>query len=204
MPVIEINTQETKFEYLQYLLDHREQLISEMQSMPLDREHITHYSVPNWSLSFLYVATIGRTKNIKYFPTVSKFIDTLPDNLRFCFIQISSICHGDTRFHKEKWTKEKGYYRFHVPLDNVEGASIIVDEPNEGKVTYTYELGKVYRFENAYNSHKPSNFNSKGTTRSIIMMDIVDINENPKLNDKKLFDKYVGAHGEFTANSLIL
>ena len=52
-----------------------------------------------------------------------------------------------------------------------------------------------------YNSHKPSNFNSKGTTRSIIMMDIVDINENPNLNDKKLFDKYVGAHGEFTANA---
>ena len=202
MPITKIDVTTDKYSYLNFLIDNKDLLSAEVDNMPTNREHIVNPFIPKWSLSFMYNVNIGKTKNIRFFPVMEKFIDGLPNNIKMCFAMVSSIGSGDTDFHRESWTKEVGYYRFHLPLSDMTGASIIIDEPNVGCVKYGYEVGNIYRFENAYDSHKPSNFNPNGKTRSIIMMDVIDTNENPYIKSEDITQKYIKAHYEFTNEML--
>ena len=197
MPVTKLDLSSEKFSFLKPLVDGREMIVEEYNNM-VNWHNINNVYCPNWNLMCLQHASEGKTENIKNFPTISNFIDNTPNNILLSFIAISEIDYGDTGFHDEQWTKETGYIRIHIPLINIDGASIIVIEDNGEHITYTYELDNAYQFENPFNGHKPSNFNKDGERRLMLMVDLVDKNINPDINELNLFDKYLIAHQEFT------
>jgi|LWDU01.1.fsa_nt_gi hypothetical protein len=184
-----------KLSFIQPLVDGREDIVDEFNSV-VGGDYLNHFFISNWNLLTLHYAEVGKTDNCQYFPTVGKFVDNLPDNIEISFLGVSVIKHGDTAFHQEYWTKVKGYYRIHIPLLNIDGASIDVIEDDGETHNYTYELGNAYQFENPYNMHKPSNYNKD--TRLMLMLDFVDTNENPNISVEELYSKYTSAHQEFT------
>ena len=195
MPVTKLNLLSDKFSFLKPLVDERETIVEEY-NMVVNRNSLNHFFISNWELLTLHYAEVGKTDACSYFSTITKFIETLPENIELSFLALSIINQGDTAFHQEYWTNVKGYYRIHIPLLNIDGASIDVIEDDGETHNYTYELGNAYQFKNPYNMHKPSNFNSG--ERLMLMFDLVDKNENPNLSEEELYSKYVIAHQEFT------
>ena len=182
-----------KFSFLKLLVDNRTTIVDEYYRHG-DREVLRHFAINNWDLMTLHYAEVGITNEGEYFPTIIKFINNLPDNIKVSFLGISIIRKGTTAFHTEHWTKVNGYYRIHVPLLNIDGASIDVIESDGVTCNYTYELGNVYHYENPYDAHKPSN--SHQDDRLMILLDFVDTNENPDLSVEELYSKYASAHQE--------
>lgn len=190
MPLIKLDPNTPKYKYLKPLVGNRLDIVKDYNNMKSDPEIVKHFCITNWNLLNLYNVRDGIPESISNFPTIEKFINTLPENIELIMICISVMDYGDTVFHAEEWTNEKGYYRIHVPLNVVDGASIIVKEPDGNDVTYTYELDNVYQFENPYDFHKPSNFHKSGETRLLFMMDLIDRNENPDITKEQIAEKY--------------
>ena len=195
MPVIEVDVSDNKFGFLKTLVECREEIVNEYNQC-IDIDYTTNLFATNWDFVNLFHAKVGATDNLNQFPSISKFIKKVPKNIQISFIALSKIEYGDTGFHDEQWTKQKGYYRIHFPLDNIQGSSIFVVEDNGTTVEYRYELGKVYIFTNPYNSHKPNNFNENGGSRLMLLVDLVDKDENQDLDETELFDSYLAAHRE--------
>jgi hypothetical protein len=198
MPVTKLDLS-TKFSFLKPLVAGRNNIIDEYDTVNtiVDGKILSHFYLSNWDLMTLHYAEVGMTETCSNFPTITKFIDRLPEHIKLSFLAVSVIRNGDTAFHQEYWTQVKGYHRIHIPILNIDNASIDVIEDDGETHNYTYELGNAYQFENPYNLHKPSNYNDD--VRLMLMLDFVDKNENPNLSEKELYSKYMNAHNEFTA-----
>ena len=190
MPVNKLNLDLPKYSYLKPLVDNRLKIVEEYNEMKTNPEYTNHFFVQNWNLLCLQNIREGVTDNIKNFPVISEFIDNLPDNKKMITLVVSVMKYGDTVWHAEEWTRERGFYRIHIPLNNVEGASIAVEEEGGEVINYTYELGNAYQFANPYDMHKPSNYNESGNTRLLVMIDLIDSDENPEVDDELLQSKY--------------
>ena len=196
MPLVKLDLSSEEFSFLKPLVDSREKIVEEHRDMKeSDRDH--HFALANWSVVLLQCGS-DKFDAMSRFPTISKFSDNLPKKYLLAQMMISEIGYGSTAFHEEKWTELEGFHRIHIPLANFCGCSLDIVEDNDEVVNYTYGMGDVYNFENAYNMHMPSNFNDNGELRLMILLDIVDTDVNPDVDADELLKRYRIGEKEFT------